>query len=97
MRIPRAASGPLPWEKYNARLFSNINRNNQECATSRAFRELARRTADTVRLSPYTARRSDLHPKHFPLIHSYQTCLTQKLDGKPPLTNGTTYVTVMLA
>ncbi len=37
-------------EKYNAGLSFNIDRNNWGCATSRAFREVACRAGDTVRL-----------------------------------------------
>ena len=44
------AGGPLLTGKCNASLFLNIHRNNWGCATSRAFREVAWRTADTVRL-----------------------------------------------
>src|ERR1019366_2134595 len=58
--------------EYNAGLSFNIDRNNWGCATSRAFREVACGTADTVRLR-FTRPRSDLHLQHFPLIHSYQT------------------------
>jgi hypothetical protein len=41
--------------KYNAGLSFNIDRNSWGCATSRAFREVACRTADTVRLRRHCA------------------------------------------
>src|ERR1019366_7488051 len=53
--------------KYNAGLSFNIDRNNWGCATSRAFREVACRTADTVRLRftrPEAGSSSSALPTH---------------------------------
>src|ERR1019366_3810400 len=56
-----------------------VARNNWGCAISRAFREVACRAADTIWISPYAARRSDLHPKHIPLVHSHWPGLAQEV------------------
>jgi hypothetical protein len=49
-RVEVEAGGPLERGSITRFCLCNIDRNNWGCATSRAFREVARRTADTVRL-----------------------------------------------
>ena len=80
--------------KSNASLSINIDRNNWRCAPSRAFREGARRTADTVRL-PFTRstarplckssflRRLKLPLENFPVASIQRTGFDEGRAGKP--------------
>jgi hypothetical protein len=70
--------------KYNAGLSSNIDRNNWGCATSRVFREVACRTADTFRL------RFTLHPfsSQTPCVQHHRHPTARRRQWDRPVMSG---------